>query len=152
MALTGKDGIKIKCSTTTNINGQTVRLWLNGPGAPVFNWREVAANTALATALAIAPVNNPLNAKHRGGVVGTYKAGIRMYRTGNQYGLGFNISATARHSRFVELGRRGSSKKQRFSWSKHSPPGAIWTVEQTRGRAGQFVIERAVDAALAATT
>lgn len=144
--------IDVKTSTTTNINGQTVRLWLNGPGAPVWNWRELAANTALTTALALAPVNNPLNATHRGGRVGTYKAGIRMHRTGNQYGLGFNISATAGHSRYVENGRSASSRPQRFGWTGHRPPGAIWTVGRTRGRAGKKVIERSIAAALAVTT
>ena len=136
-----------------NLTRTNWRLWMNGPSpapAPVLVWREQALAVARTTALALAPVNNVLNAKHRGGVVGTYKASIRVERTGNQYGRGFRLGAYAPHAAIVENGRSASRKDQYFSWT--AAGGIARWYDSTGARDGDHVIERAADAAVAITT
>lgn len=136
-----------------NLTSTNWRLWMNGPSpapAPVLVWREQAMAVAKKTAQTLAPVNNPLNAKHRGGTVGTYLASIYVERTGNQYGRGFRLGARAPHAAIVENGRSASTKDQYFSWS--AAGGVARWYEKTSGRDGDHVIERAAESAVAITT
>ncbi len=136
----------------SNLNATSWRLWMNGPSQfqPVLLWRERTMQLAKGFAITTAPVNNPLNAQHRGGKVGTYKASFVVQRTGNQYGRGFKISNTADHAVFVENGRSATRRQQYFSWSKEGGIPRWYT--KTRGRPGDRIIERAVETALTATT
>lgn len=147
--------VDLKIKAKTNINRRRASFWISGaPGTPVYNWREDAMRFSLNTAKSIAPVNNPLDAVHRGGKVGTYRRGLQTRRTGNQYGRGWLLSATAAHSIFVEDGRRSSNKAQYFSSSRKTPPGPgvpSWKYS-TRARLGQKVIQRSIDATLRAKT
>jgi len=134
---------------STNLTRRNWRLWMNGPSeqpAPVLVWRERAMALALSTAIATAPVNNPKNAAHRGGVVGTYKASMHTRRTGNQYGRGFNLSNTAHHAEIVEHGRSASNKDQYFGWVR-DPSSPRW-YRRTAGRDGDRIIQKAVETAL----
>lgn len=131
----------------SNITPTTIRFWLNGasPVGVVTLRMNLMADAALAFAIASAPVNNPLNAVHRGRVVGTYRAGIRMERTGNQYGRGFKLIGTADHSDIVENGRRASNREQYFSWTRSSPPGSMRWYTHTGFRRGRKTLQNAAE-------
>jgi len=142
---------QITVKAKSNINANRTATWIaGGPGTPVYNWREATMALAISTARSIAPVNNPGNAVHRGGVVGTYLLGLGVARTGNKWGRGFALSASAPHSNIVESGRDASFKQQWFSWV---PEGSTpqWH-DKTGARDGDAVIERSIATALAATT
>jgi hypothetical protein len=148
------DGIQIRTKVSSNINGTTVKQWLNGTTPPgVVTLRmNLMADAALAYAIATAPTNNPLNAVHRGGVVGTYRAGIRMERTGNQYGRGFKLIGTARHSDVVENGRSASNREQFFSWTRARPPGSMRWYTHTGARRGRRVLINAAERGVRSVT
>lgn len=110
-------------SANVHITKQSVWRAVNTPGGPIYEWRDRMMQQTQDRATVSAPVNNPLNARHRGGVVGTYKRGFRTRRTGNQNGVGAVIWNITDHAIFVEEGRSMSTKFQLFSWSKY--PGQL---------------------------
>jgi hypothetical protein len=71
-------------------------------------------------AINTAPVNDPANATHRGGAVGTYKASFRSKRSGNQHVLSRAVFNIAPHAPYVEYGRRSTRFGDKF-YSKHWP-------------------------------
>lgn len=118
---------------------------LNSPGGPVSNWRDETAERIVSTARVLAPVNSPLNAQHRGGFVGEYRASFDWERghSGNQHLVRAVIMNFAPHAVYVELGRGPSFSKQTFSWTRWG--GQIRTVNATRGWPGQHILERALN-------
>lgn len=132
--------------TTKGITRASVQFGLNGaPRGPVWIYREFTMHAALVACVATAPVGNPLNAVHRGGVVGTYKASFHSDRKGsNQSGLRFSISNSADHAAIVEFGRRTVFADQYFSWSRGKHPGKPGWNTRTRGRDGTHHIEKTV--------
>jgi hypothetical protein len=79
-----------------------------GSGGVADDLNRTAKRT-LQRAQALAPVNNPLNAVHRGGKVGTYKKSFKRYRRGNGHILFRAIYNDAPHAVFVEKGRKSTS-------------------------------------------
>jgi hypothetical protein len=145
--------VDLSTTVRSTVSMRTVANAMNGTGGPVWRWREAAMGLALLNALATAPVNNPLNAQHRGGKVGEYRRSFNTSRIGsNQYQLRFTLSNTAGHAKYVEFGRSASNREQVFSWTRNVPPGSIQRFQRTRSRPGKFIVERAVRAAVAATT
>jgi hypothetical protein len=105
-------------SARVNITKQSVYRAVNTPGGPVYEWRDRMMHDTQDRATVKAPVNNPLNARHRGGGVGTYNRGFRTRRTGNQNGVGAVIFNDVAHAIYVEEGRSESTQFQVFSWTK----------------------------------
>lgn len=135
---------------TVNIPEANIIAALNGPGGAVSLWRDRVAQSIVAEAIATAPVNNVLNALHRGGVVGTYKASFGWARghQGNQHSVSAVVSNFSDHALYVELGRGPSDRTQVFSWTGWG--GQIRRVRATRGRVGQHILERALNTVYAA--
>jgi hypothetical protein len=80
--------------------------------------RQEIANDVMRRARTIAPVNDSRNAFHRGGVTGTYKAGLyAKVRVGtNQYQTRMEAGSRAGHASIVEYGRPAVRGRQVFSW------------------------------------
>jgi len=118
---------------------------LNSPGGPVSNWRDQVGQRVVNTARTLAPVNSVLNAQHRGGGVGEYKASFDWERghSGNQHLVRAVITNFSDHAIYVELGRGPSYSRQVFSWTGWG--GQTRAVHATRGWAGQHVMQRALD-------
>jgi hypothetical protein len=145
--------IDLDTTTRSTVSMRTVANAMNGMGGPVWRWREAAMQLSMLNAIATAPINNPLNAMHRGGKVGEYKRSFSSSRIGsNQYQLRFTIKNSAAHAGVVEEGRKASNRNQVFSWTRNSPPGSVRLFKHTRSRPGKYIIQRAVRAAVAATT
>jgi len=90
----------------------------NTPGGPVWKFMGDLADQIVDTAWRRSPVNNVLNAQHRGGVVGTYKNSWDSDRRGTRgHRLIVRVTNSADHAVFVEYGRSMSSKFQVFSWT-----------------------------------
>jgi hypothetical protein len=117
------------------------------PDTPLWIARDRWMYTTDLAAKAAAPVNNPLNALHRGGVVGTYAASFHARRTTSPTSIGFVYGNRANHASVVEWGRSASNRRQRFSWTRY--PGVIASYSRTRARDGDHVIADAVTYALA---
>lgn len=135
--------------------------------AGVWRWRNKVLRSMEFQAKKIAPVNNPLNAVHRGGVVGTYKASFDKDKRGsNGYVLRGRLWNYSPHAQYVEYGRSGSSARQVFSWAlanrvptakggipfknltgfqgkQYRQPGVVYTWYHTNAREGQHVLARA---------
>ena len=92
---------------------------LNRPGRPVSNWRDEVGTRIESAARVLSPVNDVLNAQHRGGVVGTYRAAWSWERghAGNQHLVRAIITNSSNHAQAVEYGNPGSSEFQVFSWT-----------------------------------
>lgn len=137
---------------------------LNTPGGSggVYRWVEGFADDVLRIAVAKAPVNNPLNANHRSGGVGTYKRSFHISRIGsNAHALRRSIYNDAPHARIVEYGRRStrfapkkvrgryvsSDPWERFTWAAIG--GRVYFAAGTGGRNGNHILR---DAFLAAMT
>jgi len=102
-----------------NVKGATVISALNTPGGAVYEWRDRLMNEIELDAFADSPVNDVLNAVHRGGVVGTYKRGWYSNRSGsNGHHVRLTVGNSADHAVYVEEGRGASSEFQVFSWTK----------------------------------
>jgi hypothetical protein len=130
-----------------DIKDATIISALNTPGGAVFEWRNDTEDAVLSNAYATSPTNDVLNAQHRGGVVGTYKASWVTRRQGNGHRVGFQIENFADHAIYVEYGRRPSTKHEVFSWTGHKPPGLIDLHEHgTMGWDGKHVLRNAVNA------
>lgn len=131
---------------------------LKGSGG-VGRWRSVTGRALLKECIATAPVNDPLNAAHRGFKVGTYKESFYLDNENDPGGFLFKatVGNTASHAVFVENGRSGSNKRQVFSWARafyrRAPrredgwvkikPGTIMVWSKTGGRPGQHIMEDA---------
>jgi hypothetical protein len=104
----------------SDITGATCFQPLHGPGVGVVNrWmRQDIANDVMRRARVIAPVNDRRNAFHRGGVTGTYVAGLyAKVRVGtNQYQTRMEAGSRAGHAAIVEYGRPAVQARQVFSW------------------------------------
>jgi hypothetical protein len=145
--------IRFDTTTKSTVTMRSVADQMNGVGGPVWRWREATMNLAMMNAVLSAPINNPLNATHRGGAVGEYKRSFSSSRLGsNQYQMRFTISNSAGHAKFVEEGRGASNRRQVFGWVRNVPPGSIQEFSHTRGRPGKYIIRRAVQSAVATTT
>jgi len=126
-----------------SISDKAIISALNTPGGGVFEWRDKVALRVKARAETLAPVNDPLNALHRGAVVGVYRSKFRWDRIGsNQHRVRARIENTAPHAGVVEFGREGSIKFQQFSWTEW---GGDIRDSPTHRREGQHVMERAID-------
>lgn len=144
-----------------HIDDRLIISALNTPGGGVFEWRDNTARKIIDVAIAASPINNPLNAVHRGGVVGTFKASWGFDRRGSN---GHRVQATiyngADHAEFVEFGRSPSSEYQRFSWTVWG--GEIRSVggrgtrgrvgDGTAGRDGKHVLRNATNAVMPGET
>jgi hypothetical protein len=129
------------------INTATVRAGLANPTAPLWRARDAWMFDSFGAAFATAPVNDPLNAVHRGGVVGTYQASFRARRLSNLGSEGFKLSNVSDHAAVVEFGRRPSTKPQTFSWTRTG--GQIRRYKRTSGRDGEHIMADAVQYGLA---
>lgn len=133
-----------------NVTDAAIISALNTPGGAVYEWRDDTMLKIANRAYDTSPVNNPLNAQHRGGEVGTYKLGWRTRRTGNQHRVGMVISNDSDHAVYVEFGRSASGKYQAFTWAKASPPGSFVEVGGdlgggTAGRPGRNILRNATN-------
>jgi hypothetical protein len=91
---------------------------LNTPGGAIHDWRDMIGNEIENTAFANSPVNDPLNAMHRDGITGVYKAGWDWDRRGSSgHHVVARVTNAAPHAVFVEWGRTSSGKMQIFSWA-----------------------------------
>jgi hypothetical protein len=127
---------------------------LNTPGGAIHGWRNETAIAITAQAIATAPVNDPLNATHRGGVVGTYKRSFGWDSVGSN---GHRVRATifngAGHADIVEFGRRESGGYERFAWRGWVPPGSIdATTRGTSARPGRHILRNAVNGVMPSAT
>lgn len=140
-----------------HISDATVISALNTPGGAVYQWRNEIEDSILRRAYATSPVNNVLNAMHRGGVVGVFQASwVSTHVGSNGHRVRVTVENFADHAVYVEEGRSGSNKYQRFSWTKWN--GTIRSVggrenpagSGTRPRPGRHILKYAVNAALVA--
>jgi len=136
-----------------HVDDRAIITALNTPGGAVYEWRDQAAEGIIGIAIANSPVNDVLNAQHRGGVVGTFKASWAYDRVGSN---GHRVRATvfngADHAEFVEFGRAPSKGVETFSWRSFTPPGDIQTrLHGTIGYRGRHILRDATNARGAAT-
>jgi hypothetical protein len=108
-------------------------------------YRDALLGRALEIAVAASPVNDPANAVHRDGVVGTFKMSWVIDRSGGGQDSEGELINTAPHAVFVEEGRSASRKKQGFSWTEWG--GQIRRVKHTHARRGYHIAEGALSAA-----
>jgi hypothetical protein len=102
-------------SVKVSIDSRSVFQAVGTPGGPVYEWRDQTAKAITNRATATAPVNNPLNAAHRGGGVGEFKRSFDWDRWGNQYAIGAIIFNTSSHAVYAEFGRGPSQKVNAFA-------------------------------------
>lgn len=126
---------------------------LNTPGGGVYDWRNETEAKLLGALFADSPINDPLDAVHRGGVVGTYKRSWVTRRQGNGHRIGFQAENFADHAIYVEYGRSASTKIQVFSWTGwHGDIRAVgfpWHTG-TRGRKGTHFLVHTTNRVMAA--
>src|SRR4029079_18320733 len=99
-------------SVRTVISNPLIIRALNTPGGSGGAYKEMERirRSTLAIARGIAPLGNPENAMHRGGLVGTYKASFKSDKRGSSgHYLIRRMYNTADHAYYVEHGR-GSTK------------------------------------------
>ena len=125
---------------------------LNVPGQPVSNWRDRTGEMIISEAQANSPINDPLDAEHRGGIVGTYAASWYWDRYGNQHVVGARVGNVADHAIYVEYGRSASRKYQRFSWTgwggEIRAVGGDITSWGTGARDGKFILRDATNSVM----
>jgi hypothetical protein len=111
-------------AVNVQVSDRAIITALNTPGGDVYKWRDEIAREVRAQAIATTPVNDPMNAEHRGGTVGRIKGSWEWDRRGSSghHTIG-RVSSDQDHAIYVELGRSSSSKMQIFSWSEYG--GAI---------------------------
>lgn len=120
------------------INAVSIFKALNLPGQPVNDYcREVALEVARLAKLK-APINNVLNAGHRGGKVGTYHDSFIIARSpvGGLREVTYYAANRARHAFIVERGKPYVRKRQVFTWEH-----AVGNPKRvgSRGAKGRFV-------------
>jgi len=114
-------GVKVR------IDDKAIISALNTPGGGVYEWRDQIGQEVRSNAEGMAPINDPMNAEHRGGEVGTYKASFDFDRRGSSgHHVVARVLNTADHAIYVERGRSASWKMQIFSWTEWD--GAIQRV------------------------
>jgi hypothetical protein len=130
-----------------HVSDRAIITALNTPGGAVSNWRNEIGREIIANATVMSPINDVLNAQHRGGEVGEFS---RSWGSDNVGSNGHRVRVTvyngAPHAVYVEEGRSASYKRQRFSWVGWG--GDIREVPSTRGRFGKHVLRRALIAAM----
>lgn len=100
---------------------------LNTPGGGVYEWRDEVGKEVKRVAETIAPVNNPLDAEHRGGEVGTYQRSFDFDRRGSHgHHVIARVTNDAPHAIYVEYGRSSSAKFQRFSMAEVEIHGIVY--------------------------
>jgi hypothetical protein len=115
------------------VTDRTVISALNTPGGAVHEWRDDTASKITNQARATSPVNNPLNAVHRGEVTGVFKASWSWDRRGSSgHHVVLRVENSADHAQYVEFGRSASTKMQIFSWTAWE--GGIYRVGGPRER------------------
>ena len=131
--------VRVKISDATVISA------LNTPGGDVNEWRTEVEREVLEGVFLASPINDVLNAVHRGGAVGEFKASWVTRRQGNGHRVGFQIENFSDHAIYVEEGRSASTKFQEFSWTGWG--GEIRAVGRgtgsprgTRGRDGKHIL------------
>jgi hypothetical protein len=131
------------------INDFAIIQALNTPGGAVYEWRDDIAQEIARDAREKSPVNPALNAVHRGGLRGTYKAGWAWTPLGsNQHLVRAYIYNESDHAYYVEFGRGKSGSPERFSWVKWG--GKVKTMRGgTSGWKGKHILRDAVNRALA---
>lgn len=103
-------------SVTVKVTDRAIISALNTPGGAVYEWRDEVGREVKRFAEAIAPVNNPGNAEHRGGEVGTYQRSFGFDRRGSSgHHVIARVTNDADHAIYVEYGRSSSTKLQIFS-------------------------------------
>lgn len=136
-----------------NIDDRTVISACNTPGGVVYEWRDDVAVKITRAAIISSPVNDPANAYHRGGRVGTFKASWAFDRAGsNQHRVQATIYNGADHAEFVEFGRGASRKSQTFAWTQFPWPAIIRRVGYTGPRAGKHILRDATNRVMVTET
>lgn len=123
---------------------------LNPPTKPMGRWADRLARDVHRIAVRNAPVNDPLNAIHRSGIVGTYKRSLQWDRRGtNGHFVRRRIYSPVTHAIIVEKGRPSTKggRWEVFYWNRK--PGVKMAVQGTSGRGGYHVLERAFVQAMA---
>lgn len=134
-------------TTRPHISEMLIIRALNTPSGSggVYRWIHAAEKDILRAARTLAPKNKIGNARHRGGVTGTYKASfVGMDRGSRGHHLVITVHNTAKHAYIVEFGRPSTRGKkfEAFSWVQYPKRPLIYT-EGTFGRKGQKTLERA---------
>lgn len=106
-------------ATRVTVTDRAIISALNTPGGAVYRWRDEVGRETKRIAEGIAPINNPMNAEHRGGTVGTYQASFGFDRRGSSgHHVVARVTNDSDHADIVEFGRSSSSKMQVFSWAE----------------------------------
>jgi|KBSMisStandDraft_5_1062788.scaffolds.fasta_scaffold346281_2 hypothetical protein len=136
-----------------DITDAKVTFALNSPGGVVNEWRNKVLREIKALCIANAPVNNPLNAKHRTGRVGGYKKSFNTNKGGSGHEVTGQVWNSKPYAWFVEEGRGAAlNTTQRFSWKGFVPPGRIAVVKNTKGYYGSHTIKYATNDVMEAQT
>jgi len=134
-------GVRVK------IDEHAIIQALNTPGGGVVDWLAEQGELVKEEAEAIAPINDEMDAQHRGGVVGLYAAAFDTNLT--DYGSRrpkVHIFNDMEYAIYVEEGGPGASgTKQSFSWTGWE--GEIRKTYNQRGYPGRHVLRRALEAA-----
>jgi hypothetical protein len=114
-------------ATKVRVTDRAIISALNTPGGGVFKWRDEVGKEVKRYAESIAPVNNPLDAEHRGGEVGTYQRSFDFDRRGSSgHHVIARLTNDAPHALYVEFGRSSSSKLQIFSMAHVEIHGIVY--------------------------
>lgn len=141
-----------------NVTDVAIISAVNTPGGAVHEWRDQVAEAIVQRARLNSPINDVLNAVHRGGAVGEYLASWETSTVGsNQHRVRAVISNFSDHAVYVEYGRRstiGSTRPERYSTvggafiastGTFTPPGEIIVSRGTQGFDGQHVLRDAAN-------
>jgi hypothetical protein len=134
-------------------------------GPPAADFLKTLSESTLRKARSLAPINNPMNAAHRGGKVGTYKASFKRTKRPVRQGISvayMRVVNTAAHASIVESGKPYVRKRQVFTWTKarksgyqrpkgsgnwvkgRLDPGGMVSTRVVHARKGKKVLERAL--------
>jgi hypothetical protein len=107
---------------TVRVSDKLIIKACNTPGGSggVARDMNATAKKVKMRAIQLSPRNNPMNASHRGGVVGVYQRSFKTRRYGNGHILVREIWNTAKHAGVVEDGRRSTHWGQTF-WDTQWP-------------------------------
>ncbi len=112
-----RSSVKVVISDTLIIKACNTPGGSGGVAKEMNDWAKRCKLRAINTS----PVNDPMNATHRGGVVGTYKASFKSSRKGsNGHILRRTLLNVAPHAPYVEYGRRSTRFGDSF-YAKHWP-------------------------------
>lgn len=144
-------GVKVKIHQRDLIAATT------GPGGSIYEWRDDVAEEIVREATLTAPINDPLNRKHREwDPGGTFAAGFDWDRgRGNQYVATAIIVNVAPHAEYVEFGRGPNvGPKMTFSWahSTRVPPGTVFSVTAVKGYGARHTLRDAANAVMPGMT